>query len=48
MTTKEQRDVADALKRMREAFYENYNTLNVARVTEAIEEYVTARLKEDK
>jgi predicted nucleic acid-binding Zn-ribbon protein len=45
MTTKEQRDVALALKRMREAFYDNYNELNVEGIIEAIEEYVTARLQ---
>jgi uncharacterized protein (DUF433 family) len=46
MTTKEQRAVALALKRMREAFYDNYNELNVDGIIEAIEEYVTARLNE--
>jgi hypothetical protein len=45
MTTKEQRNVALALKRMREAFYDNYNELNVEGIIEAIEEYVTARLQ---
>jgi uncharacterized protein (DUF433 family) len=46
VTTKEQRDVALALKRMREAFYDNYNELNVEGIIEAIEEYVSARLNE--
>jgi uncharacterized protein (DUF433 family) len=45
-TAKEQSDVALALKRMREAFYDNYNDLNVEGIIEAIEEYVTARLNE--
>jgi hypothetical protein len=37
---------AIALQKMREAFYNNYNTLDVAGIIEAIEEYVSARLKE--
>jgi predicted nucleotidyltransferase len=48
MTAKEQRDVALALKRMREAFYNNHDELNVEGIIEAIEEYVTARLEESK
>jgi hypothetical protein len=45
-TAKEQRDVALARKRMREAFYASYNDLDVEGIIEAIEEYVTARLNE--
>jgi hypothetical protein len=45
MTAKEQRDVALALKRMREAFYDNHDELNVEGIIEAIEAYVTVRLK---
>jgi hypothetical protein len=48
MTTKEQKAVAAARKRMREAMYVNHNEMNVSEVVDAIEEYVTARLKEDK
>jgi hypothetical protein len=48
MTTKEQRDVALARKRLREAMYVNHNEMNVSKVVDAIEEYVTARLKESK
>jgi uncharacterized protein (DUF433 family) len=39
-------DKAIALQKMREAFYDNYNELNVEGIIEAIEEYVTARLNE--
>jgi uncharacterized protein (DUF433 family) len=46
MTTKEQRAVAVALQKMCEAFYDNYTDLNVEKIIEAIEEYVSARLKE--
>jgi uncharacterized protein (DUF433 family) len=46
MTTKEQRDVAIARERMREAFYASYNDLDITDIIEAIEEYVTARLNE--
>jgi hypothetical protein len=46
MTTKEQRDVALALRHMREAYYDNYNELNVEKIIESIEEYVSARLNE--
>jgi hypothetical protein len=44
--TETDKATAIALQKMREAFYNNYNTLDVAGIIEAIEEYVTARLKE--
>ena len=46
--TEEQRDVVLARQRLREAFYASYNDLDVGGIIEAIEEYVTARLKEHK
>jgi hypothetical protein len=47
MTTKE-RDVAIARDKIRKAFYRSYNDLDVEGIVDAIEEYVTARLKESK
>ena len=43
-----QRAVAIARHHMREALYRNRDDLAVAEVVDAIEEYVTARLKESK
>jgi hypothetical protein len=43
----EQRAVAIARQRMREALYRNRNELAVAEVVDAFEEYVTARLNEE-
>jgi KaiC/GvpD/RAD55 family RecA-like ATPase len=43
----EQRAVVIARDKIRKAFYRSYNDLDVEGIVEAIEEYVTARLKEN-
>jgi hypothetical protein len=42
VTTKEQRDVAIAREKMREAFFDGYNTLNVTDIVDRIMDAIYA------
>jgi hypothetical protein len=48
VTTKEQRDVAIAREKIREAFYDGFNTLNVTDIVDRIMEAIYAVVAEER